>query len=99
MAARHRELRFSSWEVEEVVGKLPATRLVNFQGIILKSECFLVFYCRYSHSLVLLDGVVYVFGGASSGDDGTSIYHGDLFSLYGKYDVMRWMTTGLRALY
>lgn len=73
-----RELEFKSWEEVRVVGIPPCTRLASYKvGVSVR----FMNLNRYSHSVVLYDDVVYVFGGGSSREDGTTTYHGDLFSL------------------
>lgn len=52
-----------------------------------------MYYYRYSQATALLDNVVYLYGGASSTEDGATVYHHDFFALNCKLCFCRAITS------
>lgn len=81
------KVEFGQWEGLKFGGTPPSTRYVAAKKVIgaldvvvsnlRYSHC----HFRYSQAATLLGETIYLFGGASSSEEATTTYHGDLFSL------------------
>lgn len=74
-----KKINFGSWKKLAIEGVAPSTRCARAVCGRLTAATLAVCVCRYSQATCVCGGTVYMYGGASSDEEGGNSYHSDLF--------------------